>query len=221
MKQLRLPASRKRAAPSNNSSIPFVHGATLWLTGLPCSGKTTLALRLGDELRERGQRVEVLDGDVMRESLCSGLGFSKADRDESVRRIACVCRERNEQGVTAIAAVVSPYREIREKVRASLPKFSEIYVRAPLELCIARDVKGQYAKALRGEIEHFTGIDDPYEEPRAPEIVADTSIMNVEQSVRYILLWVDLLSEPIFAMRRPLTGTRHELAIVPALTTSR
>lgn len=162
-------------------------GATLWFTGLPCSGKTTLAWRLGRELEERGHRVEVLDGDELRTSLCRGLGFSRADRHENAVRIGWACEKLSKHGVVAIGAAVSPYRETRTYLRASIPRFVEIYVRAPLAVCIERDVKGMYARAARGELRDFTGIGAPYEEPLAPEILVETDKYGVDACVDHIL----------------------------------
>jgi adenylylsulfate kinase len=142
---------------------------------------------MGEELAGRGHRVEVLDADVLRAGICRGLGFSKQDRDENVARIGWVCEVLNRHGVIAIAAVVSPYREVRARLRSSLPRFVEIYVHAPLAVCMDRDVKGLYARAARGEIAHFTGLDDPYEEPLAPEITVETARMSVDESALHIL----------------------------------
>ncbi|MGA1984281.1 MAG: adenylyl-sulfate kinase [Acidobacteriaceae bacterium] len=192
--------SRSRLRPEKPEDIPntlipaLAEGATLWLTGLPCSGKTTLAVRIGVELERRGHRVEVLDADVLRATVCRGLGFSKQDRDENVARIGWICEALNRHGVVAIAAVVSPYRAARARLRSSLPRFVEIYVSAPLDVCMERDVKGLYARARRGEIAHFTGIDDPYEEPLAPEIVVETARMSVDESALHILDTLEALS---------------------------
>jgi adenylylsulfate kinase len=153
---------------------PTRKGFTLWLTGLPCAGKSTLAQSLAHELRKRGHGVEVLDGDVVRTHLCKGLGFSKADRDENIRRIGFVCGLLTRHGAVAIAAAISPYRAIREEVRASISNFVEVYVNASVETCIQRDVKGLYKKALAGELKGFTGVDDPYEPPLNPELVIET-----------------------------------------------
>jgi len=149
-------------------------GFTVWFTGLPSSGKTTLANLLAAELTERGTAVELLDGDATRLTLCKGLGFSKEDRDENIRRIGFVCRLLSKHGVAVIAAAISPYRSVREEVRASIENFVEVYVKAPLEVCMQRDVKGLYKRALTGEIRNFTGVDDPYEEPDEPEAVVQT-----------------------------------------------
>ena len=167
---------------------------TIWLTGLPCSGKTTLATLLAQSLFERGiARPEVLDGDVVRTHLSKGLGFSRADRDSNILRIGWVCQVLARHGIAAIVAAVSPYRESRQQVRAMIEKvggagaFVEVWVRCAVEECIRRDVKGMYAKALRGEIQQFTGISDPYEEPITPDVVVETGSGSPSQSVRQIL----------------------------------
>jgi adenylyl-sulfate kinase len=149
-------------------------GFTLWFTGLPCSGKSTIAALLAPELERRGHGVEVLDGDVVRTHLCKGLGFSREDRDENIRRIGFVAKLVSRHGGIVITAAISPYRSIRDEVRASMENFVEVYVNTPLEVCIRRDVKGMYKKALAGELKHFTGIDDPYEPPLNPELVIQT-----------------------------------------------
>lgn len=165
-------------------------GATLWFTGLPCAGKSTLAYRVAHHLRDSGHRVEVLDGDLLRATLCRGLGFSRSGRDENVARIGWLCGVLNRHGIVAIAAAVSPYREARARLRASLPRFVEIYAKAPLAVCITRDVKGLYARAISGEIRQFTGIDDPYEEPLSPEITVETDKNSASQCAELILDWV-------------------------------
>jgi adenylylsulfate kinase len=149
-------------------------GFTLWFTGLPCSGKSTIAALLAPELERREHGVEVLDGDVVRTHLCKGLGFSREDRDENIRRIGFVAKLVSRHGGIVITAAISPYRSIRDEVRASMENFVEVYVNTPLEVCIRRDVKGMYKKALAGELKHFTGIDDPYEPPLNPELVIQT-----------------------------------------------
>jgi len=146
-------------------------GFTLWFTGLSGSGKSTIAHLLETELRNRGHRVEVLDGDVVRTHLSKGLGFSKEDRDTNILRIGWVCEVLSRNDVVAIGAAISPYREIRDQVRANIGRFVEVYVEAPLEVLADRDVKGLYRKAMAGEIKGFTGVDDPYEEPLNPEVV--------------------------------------------------
>ena len=146
-------------------------GCTLWFTGLSGAGKSTLSVILEKELRARGQLVEVLDGDVVRTNLSKGLGFSKEDRDTNIRRIGWVCEVLTRNGVVAIAAAISPYRAIRDEIRAKVGRFVEVYVEAPLSVLAERDVKGLYKKALAGEIKNFTGVNDPYEAPLNPEVV--------------------------------------------------
>jgi len=162
-------------------------GATVWTTGLSGSGKTTIARELERQLRERGVKVEILDGDIVRTNLSKGLGFSKEDRDINIRRIGFVANLLSRNGVIAITAAISPYRSIRDEVRAGTERFIEVYVKAPLEVCESRDVKGMYAKARAGEIKGFTGIDDPYEEPAAAEVVCETDNESVAQSVAKIV----------------------------------
>ncbi|KPL10012.1 adenylylsulfate kinase [candidate division TA06 bacterium SM1_40] len=149
-------------------------GFTVWFTGLPCSGKTTVSQIVEKEIRATGRNVEVLDGDVVRTNLSKGLGFSKEDRDTNIKRIAFVCKLLTRNGAATIAAAISPYRAIRDHARMEIGNFVEVYVRCPVEVCEQRDVKGMYKKARAGEIQGFTGIDDPYEEPLAPEVVVDT-----------------------------------------------
>ncbi len=161
-------------------------GFTLWFTGLSGSGKTTLSRALEARFRAHGARIELLDGDVVREHLSKGLGFSKEDRDENVRRIGFVCELLSRNGVIAIAAAISPYRDIREEVRARIPNFVEIYMECPLEVLAERDVKGLYKKALAGEIPRFTGVSDPYEPPTNPEITVNSSSETPDQSLERI-----------------------------------
>ncbi len=162
-------------------------GFTLWFTGLPCSGKSTLAELVAKELKRRGRGVEILDGDVVRTHLTKGLGFSKEDRDENIRRIGFVCMLLSRHGAVAIAAAISPYRNIRDEVRSTIENFVEVYVNTPLETCIQRDVKGMYQKALAGQIKNFTGIDDPYEPPHSPEIVVETNAETPAESAARII----------------------------------
>ncbi|MEN3335881.1 MAG: phosphoadenosine phosphosulfate reductase [Blastocatellia bacterium] len=162
-------------------------GLTLWFTGLSGAGKTTLARIIETELRHRGHKVEVLDGDVVRTNLSKGLGFSKEDRDTNIRRIGFVCNLLARNDVIAIAAAISPYRDIRDEVRRDTGAFVEVFVECPIDVLAERDVKGLYKKALAGEIKHFTGIDDPYEEPLAPEIIVETDTETPEQSAARIL----------------------------------
>jgi adenylylsulfate kinase len=162
-------------------------GLTVWLTGLSGAGKTTIASRLAGELRGQGRRVEVLDGDVIRENLSKGLGFSKADRDTNIRRIGFVAELLTRNGVVVVVAAISPYRAVRDEVRRGVGRFLEVYVRCPLDELVRRDVKGLYRRALAGEIPQFTGVSDPYEEPAAPEVLVDTAVETVDESVRKVL----------------------------------
>jgi adenylylsulfate kinase len=166
-------------------------GFTLWFTGLSGSGKSTLAAAIRDELRARGHRVEVLDGDEVRQNLSKGLTYSRKDRDTNIRRIGFVARLLSRNGVVAIAAAISPYRDLREEVRRQHEApFVEILADCSLEELIRRDVKGLYARALRGEIEHMTGVSDPYERPESPEIAVHTDRESVSQSLATILAWL-------------------------------
>jgi adenylylsulfate kinase len=165
-------------------------GFTVWLTGLSGSGKTTIAKMLVKMLRERGMRVERLDGDVVRQSLTRDLGFSKADRDTNIERVTFVAKLLTRNGVAVICSFISPYRERRAKTRREIEEggaFVEVYVECPVHVCAARDVKGMYAKAFRGEIEAFTGVSDPYEEPESPQVVVHTAEEMVEESAQKIL----------------------------------
>jgi len=166
-------------------------GFTIWFTGLSGAGKSTLAEIVGAELRRRGMNVEVLDGDVVRTHLSKGLGFSKEDRDTNIRRIGWVCRVLSRNGVVAIAAAISPYRDIRDEVRRTIEHFIEVYVECPIETLAGRDVKGLYRKALAGEIKNFTGVDDPYEPPLAPEVVCPTGGETPHQSATRIMAWLE------------------------------
>lgn len=162
-------------------------GYTIWFTGLSGAGKSTIANALTEQLAARGQRVEVLDGDVVRTHLSKGLGFSKEDRDTNIRRIGWVCDLVARHGGVAIAAAISPYRAVRDEVRAATGRFVEVFVDCPLETCIERDVKGLYAKALAGEIAQFTGVSDPYEAPLNPEITIRSASETLDQSVARII----------------------------------
>lgn len=162
-------------------------GFTVWMTGLSGAGKSTISELLEKELRTRGRGVEVLDGDVVRTHLSKGLGFSREDRDTNILRIAFVCSLLTRHGVAVISAAISPYEEARQQARAQIGNFLEVYVRCPIEELTRRDVKGLYAKALRGEITNFTGVSDPYEEPANPDVVVNTDLETVEESVGKIL----------------------------------
>jgi adenylylsulfate kinase len=163
-------------------------GFTLWFTGLSGSGKTTISHLVEKELRDRGSRVEVLDGDVIRENLSKGLGFSKEDRDTNIRRIAFVADLLSRNGVPVITAAISPYREIRAEAREMMDdRFIEVFVKASVEACAERDVKGLYEKAFKGEIKEFTGVSDPYEEPLDPELTLETESESPEGSAAKII----------------------------------
>jgi adenylyl-sulfate kinase len=167
-------------------------GLTVWFTGLSGAGKSTLAEAVRDELRSRGRRVEILDGDEVRTNLSKGLGFSKEDRDTNIRRIGYVARLLSRNGVVAITAAISPYREIRDEVRRlHEAAFVEVFVDCSIDELVRRDRKGLYAKALRGEIANFTGVSDPYEPPQTPEIHVHTDRERVEESLARIVEWLE------------------------------
>lgn len=166
-------------------------GFVVWLTGLSGAGKSTVAAKLGPALAERGHRVELLDGDEVRTNLCQGLGFSRADRDTNIARIGYVAAKLAKHGVAVLVAAISPYREARDQVRVSVDRFVEVHVAAPVATCAQRDPKGLYAKALAGEIKHFTGVSDPYEPPLDPEIVLHTESESVDDSVHQVLTWLE------------------------------
>lgn len=168
-------------------------GFTLWFTGLSGSGKSTLAKKVQEILLERGMKVELLDGDVVRTNLSKGLGFSKEDRDTNIRRIGFVCHLLTRNDVVAIAAAISPYKTIRDENRKLIGRFVEVYCKCPIEVLKERDVKGLYEKAITGEIPNFTGISDPYEPPDNPEIVVETDKETVQQSVDKIIRTLELM----------------------------
>jgi adenylyl-sulfate kinase len=162
-------------------------GFTVWFTGLPSSGKSTLAERLFVELEERQMKVELLDGDVVRTNLSKGLGYSREDRDTNILRIGWVVERLTYHGVAVIVSAISPYRETRDRVRRQVGDFVEVFVDCSLEECIRRDVKGLYEKALRGEIAEFTGVSDPYEPPLDPEVTVETDKLSPEECIERIL----------------------------------
>ncbi len=172
---------------AQNFNFKKQRGVTLWFTGLPCSGKSTVSEVVFAELKKRGYNVETLDGDVVRQSLTKGLGFSLEDRFENLRRIGFVAELLTRNGVIVITATVSPYRAIRDELRQKIGSFLEIYANAPLEVCVKRDVKGMYKKAIAGEIKQFTGISDPYEEPTNPDLVLPTAEESVQASAQRVL----------------------------------
>src|SRR3569832_1584018 len=157
-------------------------GFTLWFTGLSGAGKTTLSELLQDRLSAGGAKVELLDGDAVRKSLSQGLGFSKEDRDTHVRRIGFVCELLSRNGVIAIGAAISPYRAVRDEIRARIPNFVEVYMHCPMEVLVERDVKGLYRKALAGELANFTGVSDPYEPPFNPEVTVNSALETPAES---------------------------------------
>ncbi len=162
-------------------------GVTVWFTGLSGSGKTTIAERLVSELAERGKNVELLDGDVVRTNLSKGLGFSKEDRDTNVLRIGFVSNLLTRNGVFSITSAISPYRDIRQQIRDDIGDFVEVYVQCSLDELVRRDVKGLYEKALKGEIENFTGVSDPYEEPLTPEVTVNTETETIDESLNKVI----------------------------------
>ena len=166
-------------------------GLTVWLTGLPGAGKSTIATAVAGELRGRELAVEILDGDVIRTNLSYGLGFSKEDRDTNIRRIGFVAELLTRNGVVVLVAAISPYRAVRAEVRERIGSFIEVYVRCPVEVLTERDSKGLYRRARAGEIAHFTGVSDPYEEPEAADVVVDSSVDSVDESVARVLAAVE------------------------------
>jgi adenylylsulfate kinase len=172
--------------PSNDN------GFTLWFTGLSGAGKTTISKVIEEELRGRRHRLEILDGDVVRENLSKGLGFSKEDRDTNIRRIAFVADLLSRNGVPVITAAISPYRETRRDARKLMgDRFIEVFVKASVEVCAERDVKGLYEKAFSGEIKEFTGVSDPYEEPEHAEITVETEHQEPEESAQQIIAYLE------------------------------
>ena len=167
-------------------------GFCLWFTGLSGAGKTTISKLVEAELKERRSRLELLDGDVVRENLSKGLGFSKEDRDTNIRRIAFVADLLCRNGVPVITAAISPYREIRDEARDLMgDRFIEVYIEASVEVCAERDVKGLYAKAFAGEIKEFTGVSDPYEAPENPEVVCHTEQETPDESAQKLIDYLE------------------------------
>jgi adenylyl-sulfate kinase len=165
-------------------------GCCVWFTGLSGAGKSTIAEIVIDELRARGRKVELLDGDEIREHLSRGLGFSKEDRDTNIRRIGFVASLLARNGVVAVTAAISPYRSIRDEMRSWIENFVEVHVATSIEDCEARDVKGLYARARAGEIPEFTGVSDPYEPPLAPEIRVETAGRTPAESAAEVVAWL-------------------------------
>jgi adenylylsulfate kinase len=168
-------------------------GVTIWFTGLSGAGKTTITKALAEHLNQKKYSIEVLDGDVVRQNLTKGLGFSKEDRDENIRRIGFVANLLTKHGVIVLVSAISPYQQIRQEVREKIGDFVEVFVNAPLATCESRDVKGLYKKARAGEIKGFTGIDDPYEAPLDPEVECRTDLETLEESLSKVLTKLDNL----------------------------
>ncbi|MEI6331430.1 MAG: adenylyl-sulfate kinase [Pseudanabaena sp. ELA645] len=167
------------------------NGVIIWLTGLSGAGKTTIANRLKDVISQRDLNVEVLDGDIIRTNLSQGLGFSKSDRDINIRRVGYVANLLSRNGVIVIVAAISPYRAVRDEIRASSHNFIEVYVNAPIEICESRDVKGLYAAAWNGKLKGFTGVDDPYEVPLNPDVTCFSDRESVDESIFKIVSILD------------------------------
>jgi adenylylsulfate kinase len=162
-------------------------GLTVWFTGLSGAGKTTISQAVHQTLHSQGYKVELLDGDLIRQTLTKGLGFSQADREENIRRIGFVAHLLTRNGVIVLVSAISPYRAMRQQVRQQIGAFLEVYVNAPLATCEQRDIKGLYQRARAGEIPHFTGIDDPYEPPLAAEVICQTDQETIDQSVAKVM----------------------------------
>jgi len=172
----------------------------IWLTGLSASGKTTIALQLATKLREHDFKVELLDGDAIRNELSADLGFSRRDRREQIRRVVYLCKLLSKNGITCLVSVISPYRDLRNLAREEIRKvspFIEVFVKCSLESCIKRDPKGLYKKALSGEISNFTGLQDPYEEPVSPDVMVNTDSETVEECVDKIISAIKIREEPV------------------------
>jgi len=181
----------EEVAAQSAGGKPLPRGFTVWFTGLSGAGKSTLAVALHEAVAARGYNVELLDGDVIRTSLCKGLGFSKEDRDTNIRRVGFVANLISRNNAAAITACISPYRSLRQEIRDSIQDFIEVYVECPISVCERRDVKGLYAKARAGEIKGFTGIDDPYEEPEAAEVTVRTADESEAESLAKILRFLE------------------------------
>ncbi len=178
----------------NNNHRNHYPGFVVWMTGLSGAGKTTIAHIVVDELQARGVPVERLDGDVVRESLTRDLGFSKEDRDKNIERVAFVAKLLSRNGVGCVCSFISPYQAVRDMVRENTTNFLEVFVDAPLEVVIERDVKGLYLKAMAGEIPNFTGISDPFEAPVQPDIHLRTDRLTPEESAQQILTYLEQAS---------------------------
>jgi adenylylsulfate kinase len=163
-------------------------GVTLWFTGLPCSGKSTIADAVAKELQQTGLKAERLDGDIIRKHLWKELGYSKEDRDENIRRATFLAKLLTRNGIVVLTSFISPYKELRDYARREIGDFVEIYVKCPVEVCIQRDTRGMYEKALAGKIQNFTGVSDPYEEPPNPELVLESDKESLQESVAKVMV---------------------------------
>lgn len=170
-------------------------GLTVWFTGLSGAGKTTISQAVYEKLIDQGLKVEHLDGDLVRQTLTKGLGFSESDRIENIRRIGFVAHLLTRNGVIVLVSAISPYRAARQEVRQQIGSFVEIFVDAPLSVCEQRDVKGLYKRARNGEIQRFTGIDDPYEAPSNPEVICSTATESIEQSIAKVMNAIAIFPE--------------------------
>jgi len=162
-------------------------GFTIWFTGLPCSGKSTIADTVAEELRKGMPNVERLDADIIRKHLWRELGYSKEDRDENIRRATYLAQLLTKNGVAVVTSFISPYLELREYARQEIGDFVEVYVKCPVEVCMQRDTRGMYKKALAGDIQNFTGVSDPYEEPLHPEVLIESDKEPLAQSVGRVM----------------------------------
>ena len=182
--------------------------SVLWFTGLPAAGKSTLAVAVCDALATHGLRIERLDGDAVR--VLAPTGFGRADRDAHVTRVGFMASRLEHHGITVVCALISPYQEARQRVRAMCRRFIEIYVATPLEECERRDPKGLYARARRGEITNLTGVNDPYEPPQQPELVLDTSKLSVDEAVALVLQAWEQVTSRAPTWEEPLTPPAPE-----------
>jgi adenylylsulfate kinase len=169
----------------------MTNGFTVWFTGLPSSGKSTIADALATELKKTRKNVERLDGDKTRALFWPELGFSKADRDENIRRVSALAALLTRGDIAVITSFISPYKEERKMAREQIGRFLEVYVRCPIPVCMQRDVKGMYQKAIKGEIKEFTGVSDPYEEPDSPDIILDSDKESLETCVQKVINLLD------------------------------